>query len=105
MSLSPETLELVLRGLGQQPLAEGEVIWSRTHSWPTLAAACKAKLRERGISLSTYCGKKGSSATISTTTAVPRRPVMRNVYGTARAETDDEAVILAFAAAVKAGAL
>lgn len=101
MSLSQETLGLVLRGLGDRPLADGEVIWGRYHSEPTLAAACKAKLRERDYEYRIEADAKSVLADI-------RHPGLCG-YEVAWHETDggddDLALIEAFAKAVKAGAL
>ncbi len=98
MSLSQETLELVLRGLGEKPLADGEVIWGRYHSEPVLAAACKAKLRERGAAFTLI--NYSACIWFGEYDELEERITYRST-----ADTDDEALIEAFALAVKGGAL
>lgn len=102
MSLSTETLALVLKGLGGKQLAEGEVIWGRYHSEPVLAAVCKAKLRDVGARYSILAFPNGH-------TNVDIRWPVGNIRKPANIDrgdgNDDLALIEAFAKAVKEGAL
>jgi hypothetical protein len=119
VSLSQETQALVAKGLGWDDLFAGSGNFGRIIelegggsdfiSTADLAAACKAKLRERGgiyqngLPYFTYSSGfcMGScDAQISTHDDAGRLAVFRG-----RATDDDLAVIEAFAQAVKAGAL
>jgi hypothetical protein len=100
-SLSPETLELCARGLG----------WGAGYiqqgSNADLAAACKAKLRERGLSYATSYlahGEGRSSEANGFTGGAAVYEPFRGAFS-ANGETDDLALILAFSQAVAKGAL
>jgi hypothetical protein len=105
VSLSPETLELCARGLNS---GEQYPVWKLgTYSHADLAAACKAKLRERGFCYDTSYLAHGEGRS----RAAVHEP-FRDVNGfaggeefSANGETDDLALILAFAQAVAKGAL
>jgi hypothetical protein len=112
MSLSPETLELVARGLGLNSLSFlrmdhiEESIYTDfpdntvAYSLPDLAAACKAKLRERGLGYDCWANTSGYlGARIYKNGDVPY------IYQPSQDGTDDEALISCFAQAVAKGAL
>jgi hypothetical protein len=113
MSLSPETLELVSRGLGKLrpfvPSASTGYVFDGEEytNYPTLAAYCKAKLREREFCYDTSYLAHGEGRS----RAAVHEP-FRDANGftggeefSANGETDDLALILAFSQAVAKGAL
>jgi hypothetical protein len=112
-SLSPETLELVARGLGGRRIEA--IAPNHWYFWPDdstsayaaiswsaadLAAACKAKLRERGLGYDCWANTSGYlGARIYKNGDVPY------IYQPSQDGTDDEALISCFAQAVAKGAL
>jgi hypothetical protein len=117
MSLSPETLELVARGLGLNSLSFlrmdhiEESIYTDfpdntvAYSLPDLAAACKAKLRERGVGFESGLSPLGRAYARLWRIASDCESVGLDHWDARRPDTDDLALILAFSQAVAKGAL